>query len=87
MTAAAALSYVLMKKRDDKLSVRTLAADPPEWSPTSVDYYYWFIGSFALRQIGDRSWRERAAELLRAHQNADGSWDPIDLWSPVGGRV
>lgn len=61
-----------------------------------VDFYYWFWGSMAMRQLGGKHWRQWSEALkpaLLACQRPDkdgcarGSWDPVDAWSPVGGRV
>ncbi|HLY10210.1 MAG TPA: hypothetical protein VKW04_12960 [Planctomycetota bacterium] len=71
----------------------------PAWneSGSSVDYAAWFSGTRALRAYGDpelwQAWSSAARRVLISHQRkyADGcgcgSWDPVDRWSPEGGRV
>jgi hypothetical protein len=75
-----------------------LAALPPKWDESSgqVDLYYWYYGSLAMHQVGDRRWNKWNDALKTAlidHQHTDatkcdfGSWDPVDPWSQEGGRV
>jgi hypothetical protein len=78
-----------------------LLQKPPRWdaggdaaSGSSLDFYYWFYGSCAMYQMGDRYWSEWSRQLVDAvarHQRTDGSfagsWDPVDAWGQDGGRV
>jgi hypothetical protein len=73
-----------------------LLARLPGWNVRegSIDLYYWFHASNALRQVGGESWRRWSAALHRAllpNQRKDGnfagSWDPISVWGEIGGRV
>jgi hypothetical protein len=69
----------------------------PVWDLASgtVDPYYWYYGSLALRKVGGRSWRKWDKALVAAvvdHQRRDpvsfkGSWDPDGPWGASGGRV
>jgi hypothetical protein len=72
---------------------------PPRWEPEAgtIDMMYWYYGTQAMHLAGGEHWRRWSAALngsvLRA-QRLDGtyceyrgSWDPIDPWSPDGGRV
>ncbi|MSR62516.1 MAG: hypothetical protein EXS08_08730 [Planctomycetes bacterium] len=79
------------------LGAARLAARLPQWSEDGqIDFYYWYYGTLALFQLGGARW-ERWNEALRAavieHQRTDapscarGSWDALDAWSTVGGRV
>lgn len=63
-----------------------------------MNFYYWYYGTYALFQLAshddDRSWRtwnERMKGALLPTQRRggceDGSWDPDDPWSLVGGRI
>jgi hypothetical protein len=74
-----------------------LTAKPPKWDEGagSIDYYYWYYGSYALFQLGGRDW-ERWSHAMEdtvvSHQRTDGdelgSWDPQpDPWGDNGGRV
>ena len=72
---------------------------PPTWNPNdgSIDMYYWFWGTLALRQVGGAEWKHwedamRSAAVDNQRLEGDycaykGSWDPIDPWGPEGGRV
>jgi len=74
-----------------------LAAKPPVWNVEhgTNDFYYWYLGARAMRLIGAKSWNTWRNALYASvveHQNqgdggAAGSWDPVDAWSPEGGRV
>ncbi len=75
-----------------------LARKPPVWDPAAgtIDFVYWYWGTRALARSGGEPWRAWLAAVVPAvgqHQrredggHAKGSWDPIDPWSPDGGRV
>ena len=68
------------------------------WAPAGVrmDFHAWFWGSLAMRQSGGDAWKSWGSALttaLLAGQRTRkdgcirGSWDPIDAWSSIGGRV
>jgi hypothetical protein len=73
----------------------------PDWDAPSqrLDFCNFLWGSAAMSQVGDaygdhwRAWSNALMPLLVRHQRgawegcARGSWDPLDAWSPVGGRV
>jgi hypothetical protein len=70
----------------------------PEWNPDngSIDVYYWLQGTRALHYVGGKPWRKwaiamRAVASLSQHPDGSGSrtgsWDPIGVWGPDGGRV
>ncbi len=70
----------------------------PKWDVARgcIDFYYWFWGSTAIRQFGGPrwgAWNYALKTALLASQRSEkdgcgrGSWDPVDAWSPVGGRV
>ena len=82
--------------------VRILMKDPPLWreakgrSLSTINYYYWYYGSYALFQYGGPEWERWNVAMVKALLDAqrrdaaleeDGSWDPIDEWGPAGGRV
>jgi len=102
MTAVACLVRVF--NQEDPANSQTLKggtnlimAKLPKWDEAagSVDYYYWYYGSYAMFQIGGRSWDNwsRAMEnTVVSHQRTSGdelgSWDPqVDPWGDNGGRV
>jgi hypothetical protein len=72
---------------------------PPRWDETdgSIDFYYWHWGSLAMAQSRSEAagtWRRSLVSALVKHQQKgtdvcglSGSWDPVDVWGPDGGRV
>jgi len=103
LTAAGALVRILAGEdpRTSK-TIREQAglclAKLPAWNPDdgSIDMAYWFLGSSAIFQLGGASWRrwnEAMKEAITKHQHPKGSgartgsWDPIGVWGPEGGRV
>ncbi len=79
--------------------IARIAALPPTWdiASGSIDLYSWRICAIAMARAGGEAhaaWRKALLTALLPHQRADGdvcgalgSWDPIDPWSPDGGRV
>lgn len=67
--------------------------NPPKWTE-QPSTYAWYYGTLALFQHGGPEW-ERWNEVmtteLLANQRKDGtaagSWDPVDRWATIGGRV
>ncbi len=69
----------------------------PLWSEQegTIDYYYWYYGSYAMWQLGGRDWEVWEREMLgavvktqRRGGDEEGSWDPqYDPWGHRGGRV
>lgn len=66
----------------------------PEWTAQRLNFYYWYYGSYAQFQVGGAvwtRWNEAMKAALLPHQRRggceDGSWDPVDEWGGVGGRV
>jgi hypothetical protein len=68
----------------------------------TINFCYWRFGTLAMWQFGGsawKTWQEHLEKTLLPNQRtrADGeggsgaceagSWDPIDEWSLVGGRV
>ena len=83
---------------DRKLVERSLdrcLERPPTWniSDGSIDMYYWYYGTLAVRvdKKRARKWVKPLHKALFAHQHRKGaragSWDPIGVWGPDGGRV
>ena len=75
-----------------ELLLRTL----PEWDPEGFgcDMYYWYYGSYAMYQMGDKywkQWRKALESTVLSSQRKDGSskgsWDPVGPWGYAGGRV
>ena len=102
MTAVGLLCRIFMGQADPQehpilrkhgeLMLRKL----PEWDPDAfgTDMYYWYYGSYAMYQLGDKYWAkwepalEKAVlDTQRQDGDAEGSWDPIGPWGMIGGRV
>ncbi len=68
-------------------------------SLSTINLYYWYYGSYALFQFGGPEWKTWNESMIQALLHSqrkvgkdetwceDGSWDPIDEWGIVGGRV
>ncbi len=91
-----------VKHKDPLLasSVKILAESSPQWKEHAdgqlgtINFYYWFHGTHALFQQGGaewKSWNKSMTAALLKSQRTDGeesgSWDPIDDWGRVAGRV
>jgi beta-lactamase regulating signal transducer with metallopeptidase domain len=72
------------------LGVSVLASKRPSWnkSSSSVDYYYWYFGSKAMKLVGgefEKKWQEdlHAALLPRqlGSEGLIGSFPAVDAWS------
>ena len=102
MTAVGLLSRIFMGHDDPKehpilkkhgeLMLRKL----PEWDPDGfgTDMYYWYYGSYAMYQLGDKYWskwetalKKAVVETQRHDGDEKGSWDPVGPWGFAGGRV
>ncbi len=97
MTAAAMFGSLRCGNRPDKVTVlqeKLLASSLPTEAPNARDYYYWFWGTHALRQLGGAPWRdwhnaliETLVPLREKKGEHAGSWDPSGVWCDDGGRV
>ena len=101
MTAVSVFSRILCGKsrQDMKIikGIEILKQNLPEWNKPKndkADMYYWYYGTLAMFQYGGENWRKwnpamkkALLENQRAGGCADGSWDPVDKWGMVGGRV
>lgn len=74
-------------------SAEYLIEHPPVWD-RQASTYYWYYATLALYQHGGEAWSAWNGPLtqtLLANQRTDGpaagSWDPIDRWAVIGGRV
>lgn len=74
-------------------SAEYLHEHPPRWRD-APSTYYWYYATLALYQHQGAlwtRWNEMLTEQLLENQNktgpAAGSWDPVDSWSRIGGRV
>ena len=62
---------------------------------STINFYYWYYGSYAMFQVGGPRWKRWSAAQQRAlleHQRGgnaceNGSWDTLGEWSRFGGRV
>jgi hypothetical protein len=70
----------------------------PKWDVDAgtIDMYYWFWGTMAMRQVGGEFWKKwndamKSALVANQHPASGGcergSWDAVGAWSVVGGRV
>jgi hypothetical protein len=87
--------------RDDEFIEKgadLIAKKPPKWDVDAgtIDFYYWYYGSLAMFQVGGdhwKAWNQAMKTAIADHQRMEadrderGSWDPVDPWSPEGGRI
>ena len=69
----------------------------PDWDIDrgTIDYYYWYYGSYAMFQMAGQDWKIWKNAMVKAIVNNQitegclkGSWDPArDPWGDCGGRV
>lgn len=81
---------------DDPRMLRSseyIAENLPMWS-REPNTYYWYYATLALYQQQGETWKTWNAALTkqlldnqRRSGPAEGSWDPVDGWSRIGGRV
>jgi len=93
--------YALGEEKDpDNLlakGAKLLRDKPPKWNEDSgtIDYYYWYYGSYAMFQMAGQNWRSWKSHMVNAIVNnqvkegcENGSWPPQkDPWGDAGGRV
>lgn len=67
-----------------------------ERMPNRKEYnlYYWYYGTLAMYQYGGKPWkkwnetlRTRLVKDQRTSGKRTGSWDPVGVWGPYGGRL
>jgi hypothetical protein len=98
LTAASLLCRILLGKDRSSVSILDKQAQlvrdkRPLWDPDfgHSDFYYWYYAAHAMVQQGDPAWSKLLESILSAEQRKDGdargSWDPIDPWGSIGGRV
>jgi beta-lactamase regulating signal transducer with metallopeptidase domain len=78
-------------------SASLLRAKLPKWDPKAgtIDFYYWYYGTYAMFQMGGEDWSTWKSYLIKAlldHQCTSGcekgSWDPrYGPWGDNGGRT
>lgn len=94
--ARLSLGHALEEESLLKKQTRRLLGRLPSWDEDdgSIDLYYWFYGSLAMRQLGMDYWSHWSEALWEALLPAQrrvgkyrGSWDPISVWSRNGGRI
>ena len=61
---------------------------PPVWNPDngSIDMYYWYFGTLAVKSLGGTHWRKWNDALPRSGTRA-GSWAPLGPWGTEGGTI
>ncbi|MDP7034942.1 MAG: terpene cyclase/mutase family protein [Planctomycetota bacterium] len=107
MTAIAMMARIFIgAERNDRLlqgGADLLLQSLPEWSPdggpggtSKIDYYYWYLGTLTMFQMGGDHWQRWNAAMRKAlmdHQETGpnmclhGSWNPVGPWGSSGGRV
>jgi hypothetical protein len=103
MTAVGVLSRIFTgdarSHTELKSGATLLLKDLPVWDAAGgkVDSYYWYYGSLAMFQMGEKYWERwnvamKETLLPNQHRIADGdldgSWDSMDdAWGSAGGRV
>ena len=99
LTAAALFCQFRMGRQPASHEIMRVSADlvlatPPVARKDSIDHYYWYYGSQAMYQMGDKHWAKWSAALQdalvktqRQDDNFKGSWDPKCVWGHEGGRV
>ncbi|MFH0943948.1 MAG: hypothetical protein V2A76_02020 [Planctomycetota bacterium] len=102
ITAVGMLCRVFLGEDPEKSPVLRSGADLlrkqlPLWDEKegTIDYYYWYYGSYAMFQLAGQDWDKWQSKMLDAvvktqRQEGDerGSWDPqFDPWGHRGGRV
>jgi hypothetical protein len=99
MTAAALHARLLVGIAPDAPVAAGAAAllgeKVPSAAKNAFDTYYWFHGSSALAMLPDslawKRWQPALEKALLASQckakSATGSWDPVDVWGEVSGRI
>jgi hypothetical protein len=87
-------NYDMLKKQAE-----LVAAKPPIWDEAdgSIDMYYWYYATFAMKQWGGKMWEDWRKDIEKAllpnqrrenpQDNFYGSWDPAGPWGEEGGRV
>ncbi len=97
MTAEGMFAQLLLGLRPDhrrmRDSVDFILQHLPNWD-SDPRTYFWYYASLALFQHQGKeweTWNKALTEELTKHQRKDGraagSWDPVDEWSKIGGRV
>jgi len=112
LTAVALLSRIFMTDSEEvtqwsehpqydmlKRQAELISGVPPKWEGMggSTDMYYWYYGTFALKQWGGKLWEDWRKSMEKAllpnqrredkEDNYFGSWDPHGAWGEDGGRV
>lgn len=102
ITAVAMICRVFLGEDPEKNPELRAGADLlrkqlPLWDEDegTIDYYYWYYGSYAMFQMAGQDWDKWQGKMLDAvvktqRQEGDekGSWDPqFDPWGHRGGRV
>jgi len=102
MTAVAMMCRVFLGEDPEKSAALRAGADllrkqMPLWDEAegTIDYYYWYYGSYSMFQMGGQDWNKWQSKMIdavvktqRRDGDEQGSWDPqFDPWGHRGGRV
>jgi len=78
---------------DMQASAQYLLENLPDWK-RDPNTYYWYYGTLAMFHYQGAGWdrwnRALKRELIENQRKdgaARGSWDPVDQWAKIGGRV
>jgi hypothetical protein len=99
-TAVATLCRIFCgQKRSDaniQMALDIMSRDLPTYDAgyRKANYHYWYWGTYAMFQIGGEKWKRwneamKRALLLNQLRGGcgDGSWNPVDKWGKLYGRV
>ncbi|MEM7457637.1 MAG: prenyltransferase/squalene oxidase repeat-containing protein, partial [Planctomycetota bacterium] len=96
MTAEALVCRFFLVEEVDELTRETAMSRVLNEVPSAdhVNLYYWYYGTMAAYQSGGSSWDRWNQALKRALLTTQeregsnmGSWAPVGVWAPYGGRV
>jgi len=95
MTAAGILTRIIAgedPRRSELIQkgARLCIQVAPRGDASSLDMYYWYVGTNALARVGGPAWKQWRAALepvLRQSQAKDGTWPATGAWGADGGGV
>lgn len=81
-------------EKQAKLLTNTLPKMHPTGEELDNDFYYWYFGTLAMKEVGGESWKtwnkhlkETLVKAQIPNSKVGGSWEPVDRWSTHGGRL
>ena len=87
-----------LNRQEIQKGIQLLAKRIPVWNleSGSIDQYYWFWGTRVCIAAGGEPWKKwnkaiqhalLPSQNRRGSGSRTGSWDPVGVWGPDGGRV